>query len=41
VLTSNSDPMTYDNGHTCYDGIPGDKVWVTINGVSSNVLTVP
>jgi hypothetical protein len=29
-----------DNGHTCYDGQAGEKVWVTISSASSNVLTV-
>ena len=33
-------PQTFDNGHTCYDGIRGDTVWVTIGSAKSNVLTV-
>jgi hypothetical protein len=33
-------PTTYDNGKTCYDLIAGDTVWVTINGVASNSITV-
>ena len=35
-----SDPQTFDNGQTCYDAIPGDTVWVTINSVRSNTITV-
>ena len=33
-------PETFDNGATCYDGIPGDVVWVTIGSVTSNQVTV-
>jgi hypothetical protein len=36
-----SNPETFDNGQTCYDGIPGDTVWVTINSTRSNTITVP
>jgi hypothetical protein len=35
-----SEPETFDNGHTCYDTIPGDTVWVTVNGVRSNTISV-
>ena len=40
-LTETSSPETFDNGETCYDYEHGDRVWVTINGVSSNTITVP
>jgi len=40
-LTETSSPQTFDNGKTCYDYERGDRVWVTINGVSSNTITVP
>lgn len=40
-LTETSSPETWDNGETCYDYEAGDTVWVTIDGVSSNVITVP
>ena len=33
--------QTFDNGATCFDGIVGDTVWVTIGSTSSNTLTVP
>jgi plastocyanin len=39
-VTETSEPQTFDNGETCFDASPGDTVWVTIGGVSSNVLTV-
>ncbi|MGO4341521.1 hypothetical protein [Pedococcus sp. 2YAF34] len=32
--------QTFDNGQTCYDDIPGDQVWVTLGGATSNTLTV-
>ena len=35
-----SDPETFDNGKTCFDGIHGDSVWVTVGSVQSNTLTV-
>jgi hypothetical protein len=41
TLTETTSPETWDNGHTCYDLIHGDTVWVTINSVRSNTLTVP
>lgn len=41
TLVETVSPETWDNGHTCFDEEPGDQVWVTISGVSSNVLTVP
>jgi hypothetical protein len=41
TLTETAEPETWDNGHTCYDLIRGDTVWVTIGGVSSNVIRVP
>ena len=40
TLGESSDPQTWDNGQTCYDLISGDTVWVTVNGVTSNTLTV-
>jgi len=40
-LTETSEPETFDNGKTCYDFEGGDTVWVVINGVKSNVITVP
>jgi hypothetical protein len=33
-------PQTFDNGHTCYDGIPSDQVWVSIGSVTSNHIAV-
>ena len=39
-ITVSSDPQTFDNGATCYDGIAGDTVWVTIGSVQSNTITV-
>lgn len=41
TLTETSSPQTWDNGHTCYDLIHGDTVWVVIEDVSSNVIRVP
>lgn len=41
TVSVSASPQGWDNGHTCYDGIVGDRVWVTIEGVSSNTLTVP
>jgi hypothetical protein len=41
TLTETTSPQTWDNGHTCYDFIHGDSVWVTIGSVSSNHITVP
>lgn len=40
AVSISSDPQTFDNGATCYDAIPGDTVWVTINGIASNTITV-
>ena len=39
-LTEATDPQTFDNGKTCYDAVAGDKVWVTIDSVTSNTITV-
>jgi hypothetical protein len=39
--TETTSPQTWDDGHTCYDQQHGDHVWVTVDGVSSNTLTVP
>lgn len=33
-------PETVDNGHTCFDSIAGDQVWVSIGSVTSNRITV-
>ena len=33
-------PETFDNAHTCLDGMGGDVVWVTIGSVTSNQITV-
>jgi len=41
VLTETASPETWDNGHTCFDFEAGDRVWVTIGGVSSNTIGVP
>jgi hypothetical protein len=41
TLVETVSPETWDNGHTCYDLIHGDTVWVTIGGVSSNTIVVP
>lgn len=41
TLTESTSPQTWDNGHTCYDLIHGDQVWVTVDGVASNKITVP
>lgn len=41
TLTETSEPETFDNGHTCYDKIAADTVWVTIGPVKSNTVTVP
>lgn len=40
TLTESTSPQTFDGGNTCYDTIAGDTVWVVINGVQSNVITV-
>lgn len=40
-VTEATEPQTWDNGKTCYDQQAGDHVWVTVNGVASNTLTVP
>lgn len=40
TLSETEEPQTFDNGHTCFDGIAGDTVWVTIGSVTSNTLTV-
>ncbi|HEX8733423.1 MAG TPA: serine/threonine-protein kinase [Ktedonobacterales bacterium] len=36
-----SSPEHWDAKNTCYDTQHGDHVWVVINGVASNQLTVP
>jgi hypothetical protein len=41
TLTETASPETWDNGHTCYDTIHGDTVWVVVEGVASNTITVP
>jgi hypothetical protein len=41
TLTVTLNPQTWDNGHTCFDRIHGDTVWVTIGSVRSNTLVVP
>lgn len=41
TLSESSTPQNWDNGHTCYDLIHGDTVWVVVEGVSSNVIRVP
>jgi hypothetical protein len=41
TLTETASPQSWDNGHTCYDLIHGDTVWVVIEGVSSNTIVVP
>lgn len=41
TLHETTEPETFDNGHTCYDTIRGDTVWVTLNSVTSNQITVP
>ncbi len=41
VYIPNSATVGFDNGQTCMDSISGDSIWVTINSVSSNILTVP
>jgi surface antigen len=41
TLTETSSPQSWDNGHTCYDLIHGDRVWVVVEGVASNTITVP
>jgi serine/threonine protein kinase len=40
-ITETTSPQTWDSANTCYDSQHGDHVWVTVNGVSSNTLTVP
>ena len=40
-VTLSGGTQTFDNGATCYDGIAGDTVRVTIGGVTSNTLRVP
>jgi serine/threonine-protein kinase len=34
-------PQTFDYPNTCYDGYHGDQIWIVIDGVASNHLTVP
>jgi hypothetical protein len=41
TLYESTSPQTWDNGHTCYDLMSGDTVWVTVEGVTSNTITVP
>jgi hypothetical protein len=41
TLVETVSPQTWDNGHTCYDFIHGDTVWVTVGGVRSNTIVVP
>jgi hypothetical protein len=40
TLTETATPQTWDNGHTCFDFEHGDRVWVVVEGVSSNTITV-
>ncbi len=40
TMTISSNPQTIDNGHTCYDTVAGDLVWVTIGSVKSNTIAV-
>lgn len=40
TIVETTEPQTWDNGKTCYDTQAGDHVWVVVNGVSSNTLTV-
>lgn len=40
-MTETSEPETFDNGETCWDQESGDRVWVTVDGVTSNAITVP
>lgn len=39
-LKKTTEPQTWDTGNTCYDTIRGDTMWVTINSVTSNKITV-
>lgn len=41
TLSESTSPQTWDNGHTCYDLIHGDTVWVVVEGVASNSIRVP
>lgn len=41
TLTETSSPQTWDNGHTCYDLIHGDSVWIVVEGTASNTIVVP
>ncbi|HEU5348298.1 MAG TPA: hypothetical protein VFU63_06765, partial [Ktedonobacterales bacterium] len=41
TVSINANPMTIDNGRTCWDQNHGEKVWVTIGSVASNQITVP
>jgi serine/threonine protein kinase len=41
TMTITANPMTVDNGQTCWDKNPGEKVWVNVGPVVSNKLTVP
>ena len=40
ALPETTSPETFDNGETCYDAVSGDTVWVTVDGVKSNTITV-
>lgn len=40
TINVTANPQTFDNGHTCYDTVSGDKVWVVIGSVKSNVIAV-
>ncbi|HEY0167006.1 MAG TPA: hypothetical protein VGB75_08195 [Jatrophihabitans sp.] len=40
TLFSSGGTQTIDNGRTCYTGIPGDTVWVTIASARSNTISV-
>jgi hypothetical protein len=40
TVTVDSDPDTIDDGKTCYDTEAGDSVWVTIDSVRSNTISV-
>jgi hypothetical protein len=41
TINETTEPETWDTGKTCSDSRHGDTVWVTINSVSSNQITVP
>lgn len=41
TLGETESPQTWDNGQTCRDEESGDSVWVVVEGVASNTITVP